>query len=205
MQIFLVMRSEDDLSCSCIQNGHRWESNDSWYVAGSFLDLFLFVSLLMLWWVLTFFYFHHNLPKELVKQKFYNDCRIFRMIPNFVAQFGINGDSVTQKYWRDKKPIEDDPVKYTNKRGTLSFATSGPNTRTTQVFINVGENNSYLDKEGFTPFAVIVEGMNVVDKMYSGYGENPNQSKIQNEGNVYLQRDFPKLSYFKRVYLESLT
>lgn len=127
------------------------------------------------------------------------------MIPNFVAQFGINGDSVTQKYWRDEKPIEDDPVKYTNKRGTLSFATSGPNTRTTQVFINVGENNAYLDKEGFTPFAVIVEGMNVVDKMYSGYGENPNQSKIQNEGNVYLQRDFPKLSYFKRVYLESLT
>ena len=140
---------------------------------------------------------------EAVKAGFYNDVRFFRVLKGFVAQFGINGDPEVQKKWR-KKTIKDDPVKGSNKRGTITFATAGPNTRTTQLFINLVDN-SRLDRFGFAPFGRVIKGMKVVDGLYNGYGEGPpdgtgpNQSKIQSEGNKYLKAKYPKLDYIKKA------
>lgn len=139
--------------------------------------------------------------EELTEKKFWDGCRIFRVLPGFVSQFGINGDPTTQSYWRSKN-LQDDPVKVSNTRGTVVFATAGPNTRTTQIFINTGDRNSFLDRQGFSPFGEVVEGMDIVDRLYSGYGEGapsgkgPNQGLIQLRGNEYLEDKFPKLSYF---------
>lgn len=136
--------------------------------------------------------------RELVDQKFYDDCRFFRVVKGFVVQFGINGDPKVAKKWRDDK-IEDDKVRGSNVRGTLTFATSGPDSRTTQLFINLGDNER-LDGSGFAPFAKVVgNGMKVVDALYSQYGEAPSrqQGAIQAEGNAYLQEAFPKLDYIK--------
>ncbi len=138
---------------------------------------------------------------NLVKIGFFNDVRFFRVLSGFVAQFGINGDPEVMKAWREAK-ISDDPVKETNARGTLVFATAGPNTRTTQLFINFG-NNANLDGMGFSPFGKVVEGMDVVDGLYAEYGEGaprgmgPNQGLIQSQGNTYLKESFPKLDYVK--------
>ena len=131
--------------------------------------------------------------RELVDQKFYDDCRFFRVVKGFVVQFGINGDPKVAKKWRDDR-IEDDKVKASNVRGTLTFATSGPDSRTTQLFINLADNDR-LDGLGFAPFAKVVDGMKVVDSLYSEYGEAPSrqQGAIQAEGNAYLQEAFPKL------------
>ena len=104
------------------------------------------------------------------------DCRFFRVLPGFVSQFGINGDPNTMSYWRSKN-LRDDPFKVSNKRGTVVFATAGPNSRTTQIFINTGDRNSFLDKSGFTPFGEVVSGMDVVDQFYKGYGEGAPQGK----------------------------
>ncbi len=138
---------------------------------------------------------------NLVKNGFYDEIRFFRIISGFMAQFGINGDPKISAKWSDAN-IEDDPVKESNTRGRISFAMSGANTRTTQVFINFG-NNSRLDGSGFSSFGEVIEGMEVVDSFYSGYGEGapggrgPNQGRIQSEGNAYLTQEFPELDYIK--------
>jgi len=138
---------------------------------------------------------------NLVKNGFYNDCRFFRVISGFMCQFGVNGNPEISAKWKDAS-IKDDPVKEGNKRGRISFAMRGPNTRTTQVFINFKDNDR-LDGMGFASFGEVVEGMDIVDKLYSGYGEGapkgsgPNQGKIQSEGNKYLEADFNKLDFIK--------
>jgi peptidyl-prolyl cis-trans isomerase A (cyclophilin A) len=137
--------------------------------------------------------------KELVDSKFLNDARFFRVINGFVAQYGLPAypSSTTTKRF---PPLVDDPVKLSNVRGTLSFAMAGPNTRTTQLFFNYGDN-SRLDSMGFSPLGrVLGDGMNrVLDKFYSGYGEKPNQGEITRKGNEYLNKEFPLLSYIKTV------
>eukprot|EP00565_Helicotheca_tamesis_P003702 CAMPEP_0185740966 /NCGR_PEP_ID=MMETSP1171-20130828/38705_1 /TAXON_ID=374046 /ORGANISM="Helicotheca tamensis, Strain CCMP826" /LENGTH=286 /DNA_ID=CAMNT_0028412903 /DNA_START=91 /DNA_END=951 /DNA_ORIENTATION=+ len=137
--------------------------------------------------------------EELATVNFWEGCRIFRVLPNFVSQFGINGDPSVQSRWM--KNLEDDEVKTSNVRGTVTFATAGPGTRTTQIFINTADNE-FLDGMGFSPIGEVVSGMDIVDRFYSGYGEGapsgngPAQYKIQSEGNSYLEKDFPLLSYF---------
>lgn len=134
---------------------------------------------------------------NLVNIGYYDDLRFFRVIPGFMVQFGIHGQPAVNEVWKDAT-IDDDAVKSTNSRGMVSFATAGKDTRTTQVFINYG-NNANLDGMGFSPFGQIESGMDVVDKLYSGYGEGaprgpgPWQHRIQDEGNAYLDSDFPKM------------
>ena len=132
---------------------------------------------------------------ELVTSGYFTDVAFFRVLPGFVAQFGMHGDPAVNKRW-DDRPIADDPVAQSNKRGTIVFATAGPNTRGNQFFINFADNAS-LDRQGFSPFGRVVEGMSVVDAIYAGYGEQPDQSRIGAEGNRYLKRDFPRLDYIK--------
>ena len=141
---------------------------------------------------------------NLVKHGFYDDSRFFRVIrmPRpFMAQFGINADPQISAKWKDAT-IEDDPVKQHNARGTISFATAGPNTRTTQVFINYSDNLR-LDDMGFSPFGRVIAGMDALDQLYADYGEGapdgpgPDQNRIEQEGNAYLTKDFLKLDYVK--------
>lgn len=134
---------------------------------------------------------------ELVENQFYDQCRFFRVLPNFVVQFGINGAPQVQAKWR-QSVLQDDPVLQSNSRGTITYATSGKNTRATQLFINK-KDNKYLDKEGFAPFGLVIEGMEFVDQINDEYKEKPNQGKIQNQGNVYLDQEFPNLSYVASI------
>ena len=139
---------------------------------------------------------------NLVKLGYFDDIAFFRNIEGFMVQFGINGDPEVNAVWR-RMNIKDDKVKESNKRGYVTFAqSSAPNSRTTQIFINFGDNGG-LDGQRFAPFGSVVEGMDVVDALYNGYGEGaprgrgPDQGRLQSEGNAYLKKDFPKLDYVK--------
>jgi peptidyl-prolyl cis-trans isomerase A (cyclophilin A) len=141
---------------------------------------------------------------QLVSEGFFTDVRFFRVISGFMAQFGINGDPAVTARWR-ANPIQDDPVRGSNTRGTITFAmTSQPNSRSSQLFINLVDNVN-LDASGFAPIGRVVEGMEVVDRLYSGYGEGaprgagPDQSQIVSQGNAYLTQSFPELDYIERA------
>ena len=138
---------------------------------------------------------------NLARSGYFKDVAFFRVIPGFMCQFGIHGDPKVSAAWR-KATIPDDAVKGSNTRGVITFATAGPKTRTTQLFISFGDNNR-LDSMGFSPFGKVIEGMDVVDKINGEYGEGapggrgPEQGRIQMEGNAYLKKDFPNLDYIK--------
>jgi peptidyl-prolyl cis-trans isomerase A (cyclophilin A) len=139
---------------------------------------------------------------NLVKNGFYNDCSFFRVLPGFVAQFGMSPSPAVNKAWQNAN-IKDDQVKVGNKRGNLVFAAMQiPNSRTTQIFINF-KDNSPLDAQGFAAFGTVIEGMDVVDRLYSGYGDNsgPDQGLISSEGKPYLDKNFPKLDSIKTARL----
>jgi cyclophilin family peptidyl-prolyl cis-trans isomerase len=128
---------------------------------------------------------------NLVTHGFYDEAAFFRVIPGFVVQFGLSADPAVNNVWR-KSNFKDDPVTQSNKPGYITFATAGPNTRTTQLFINTG-NNAQLDRMGFAPFGQVTSGMDVVKKIHSGYGESPDQGSITALGKAYLDKNFPKL------------
>jgi peptidyl-prolyl cis-trans isomerase A (cyclophilin A) len=140
---------------------------------------------------------------ELVRMGYFTQGRFFRVVPRFVAQFGVHRDYDVHTVWRTLF-IVDDPPQQKNLVGTLAFAQSGPNTRATEIFINLADN-AVLDEQRFVPFAKIVEGLDVVDKFYSGYGELRPQGKFIDPGgveegaNAYLVPRFPKLDYIKRA------
>jgi peptidyl-prolyl cis-trans isomerase A (cyclophilin A) len=144
---------------------------------------------------------------NLVRAGYYDDVAFFRVISGFMAQVGINGDPAVNKVWREAQ-IKDDPAgKQSNTRGMVSFATAGPNTRTTQFFINFG-NNARLDGMGFAPFGK-VRNMDVVDKLNAKYGEGapqgrgPSQGRVQGEGNAYLKKEFADLTWITKATIET--
>lgn len=143
---------------------------------------------------------------NLVRSGYYDGVRFFRVIPGFMAQFGIHGDTAVTTAWRTRV-IPDDPVRRTNGPGMVTFATAGPGTRTTQIFINYGDN-SQLDGMGFAPFGQVVEGMPVVDSLYGVYGEGaprgrgPDQFRMHVEGEKYLARQFPRLDKINKATVE---
>ena len=132
---------------------------------------------------------------NLVQHGFFTDAAFFRLVPGFIVQFGLSADPAVNKVWRSAN-IKDDRVTQSNRPGTLTFATAGPNTRTTQLFINYG-NNASLDSQGFAPFGKVTSGMDVVQKLYSGYGERPDQGTITMEGKAYIDKNFPNLDRIK--------
>jgi len=143
----------------------------------------------------------------LVKTHFYDGNRIFRVVRNFVAQFGINGDPQTNGLWANA-PIPDDPVRQSNVRGTLTYAATGlPNSRSTQLFFNL-RNNSMLDSRGFAPIGRVTQGMDVVDSFYDSYGDmppngqGPDPTQIGTQGNQYLQAQFPRLDFVKKATIQ---
>jgi peptidyl-prolyl cis-trans isomerase A (cyclophilin A) len=142
---------------------------------------------------------------NLVRHHFYDGAAFFRVLPGFMAQFGMSAYPEVSRAW-EQANIKDDPIVQSNHRGFVSFAMAGPNTRTTQVFINFG-NNERLDQSGFSAFGMVTDGMEVVDKLYSGYGEGapdghgPDQSKIGSQGHMYLEKNFEKLDIIKTARL----
>jgi len=144
---------------------------------------------------------------NLAREGFFDGVRFFRVIEGFMAQFGISGNAEVAAAWQTTR-IEDDPVVASNTRGRVSFAMAGPGSRTTQLFINYGDN-SRLDGMGFSPIGEVVSGMDVVDSLHSGYGEGaprgrgPDQGRIQREGNAYLEREFPELDWVRAARIVS--
>ncbi len=144
---------------------------------------------------------------NLVKNGFYTDASFFRVLPGFVVQFGLNADPKVSGVWRSAN-FKDDPVTQSNKAGSVTFATAGRDTRTTQVFINLG-NNANLDSMGFAPFGQVTEGMDVVKKLHSGYGEGapsgrgPDQGAISSQGKTYLDKNFPNLDSIKTATIQT--
>jgi len=143
----------------------------------------------------------------LVKTGFYDGDRFFRVVRNFVVQFGINGDPKVNRLWSNAN-LPDDPVKEHNRRGMVTYATAGPNTRSTQIFINLRDNSAALDKSGFAPFGKVTSGMEVVDSFYSSYGDmaprgqGPDATQIEVQGNDYLASHFPRLDYIKKATVQ---
>lgn len=143
---------------------------------------------------------------QLVEAGFFDDSRFFRVREGFIAQFGIPGDPSVAAVWKDRS-FPDDPVRESNVRGTLAFAMTGPDTRTTQLYVNLADN-SRLDAQGFAPIGRVVRGMDVVDRLYSGYGEEAGggmrggrQGKMMAGGNAYLDAEFPRLDRLTRAAL----
>lgn len=140
---------------------------------------------------------------KLVNSGFFNNSRIFRVRPDFIAQFGLAADPQETALWNGS-PIDDDPVKQKNRKGTISFAQAGPRSRRTQVFVNLKDNTA-LDKDGFAPFGEIKEGLEVFSRLYAGYGEwdppgrGPNVARIQTQGNAYLDAQYPRLDKILRA------
>ena len=132
---------------------------------------------------------------NLVKHGYFTDAAFFRVIAGFMAQFGLSANPAVNRAWASAD-IHDDPVTHSNKPGTITFATAGPGTRTTQLFINFGDNGR-LDRDGFAPFGQVISGMDVVNQIYSGYGESPDQGQITAKGKAYLDKSFPKLDSIK--------
>jgi len=129
---------------------------------------------------------------NLVRGGFFTDAGFFRVVPNFMVQFGLSANPAVNKAWENSN-FRDDPVKESNKRGYITFAkTSAPNSRSTQVFINF-KDNAFLDSQGFAPFGTVIEGMDVVDKINPAYGERPDQGRITAEGKAYIDKNFPQL------------
>lgn len=144
---------------------------------------------------------------ELVKSGYYDGARFFLVLPGFMAQFGVAADPKVTAKWKNAN-LQDEPVKQSNTRGMVTYAKSSlPNSRTTQLFINTG-NNARLDSDGFAPFGQVVSGMEAVDQLYNGYGEGapqgrgPDQSQIEEQGNAYLEKDFPMLDYIKKATVQ---
>jgi len=140
---------------------------------------------------------------QLVQSGYYDGARFFRVLPGFMAQFGIAADPQTTAKWKEAN-LQDDPVKQSNTRGMVTFATAGPNTRTTQMFINTGDN-ARLDSQGFAPIGKVISGQEAVESFFSGYGEGapsgrgPAQQLIEIQGNAYLEKDFPELDFIKKA------
>ena len=132
---------------------------------------------------------------NLVRGGYFTNAAFFRVVPNFMVQFGLNANPAVNAAWRNAN-LRDDPVKQSNKRGYITFATAGPNTRTTQLFINF-KDNGFLDSQGFAPFGEVVEGMDVVDKINSQYGERPDQGAITSQGDAYISKNFPDIDKIK--------
>jgi len=138
---------------------------------------------------------------NLVKNGYFDDTRFFRVVPNFMVQFGINGDPAIQSNWANANLTDDPSGKQSNKKGYVTFAHRGKDSRTTQVFINF-KDNGFLDAQGFPPFGEVTTGFDIVQKINDQYGEKPNQGMIQSQGNAYLNKEFPKLDYVKKATIE---
>ena len=134
----------------------------------------------------------------LIKSGFYDQARFFRVVPGFIMQFGMAANPVDNAKWAEAE-IKDDPVVQHNVKGTLSFAARGPNTRTSQIFINLGDNTGSLDPQGFAVFGRVIQGMDLVEQFYSAYGETPQQPLIAQRGNAYLMDGFPMLDYIQKA------
>lgn len=133
---------------------------------------------------------------NLVRNRYFNDNAFFRIVPNFIVQFGMSPNPAVSTAWENAN-LKDEPVKHGNKKGTITFAqTPNPNTRSTQFFINL-KDNDFLDSQNFSAFGTVTEGMEVASNLFSGYGEQPDQNRIRTEGKAYLDRSFPKLDLIK--------